>query len=186
MECLPLTSDRWHDFEALFGERGACGGCWCMWWRQTGKEYDQNKGQANRQAIFDLVHSGSVPGLIGYSENDKPVGWIAVEPRQNYSRLSRSRILKPVDSEEVWSVTCFFIDKEYRHQKLTIDLLDAAKSFVRDNGGKVLEGYPIDPRKEMAPAFIYTGIQSAFEQSGFAEVARRSETRPIMRYYVGN
>ena len=26
----PLTPDRWDDFETLFGERGACGGCWCM------------------------------------------------------------------------------------------------------------------------------------------------------------
>jgi hypothetical protein len=29
----PLTPERWHDLEQLFGTRGACGGCWCMWWR---------------------------------------------------------------------------------------------------------------------------------------------------------
>ena len=30
-EFHPLTKDRWIDFEALFGARGAYGGCWCMW-----------------------------------------------------------------------------------------------------------------------------------------------------------
>ena len=29
----PLTPDRWDDLEALFGPRGAYGGCWCMFWR---------------------------------------------------------------------------------------------------------------------------------------------------------
>lgn len=29
----PLTAEAWSDFEELFGRRGACGGCWCMWWR---------------------------------------------------------------------------------------------------------------------------------------------------------
>lgn len=26
----PATRERWSDLERLFGERGACGGCWCM------------------------------------------------------------------------------------------------------------------------------------------------------------
>ena len=25
----------WADFEALMGEKGGCGGCWCMLWRRT-------------------------------------------------------------------------------------------------------------------------------------------------------
>ncbi len=184
MKSLPLTSERWADFEELFGENGACGGCWCMWWRQTGKEYDLHKGDSNRQAMFDLVKSGVIPGLIGYSSENKPIAWIALEPREHYSRLSRSRVLKPVDEQSVWSITCFFIDKAYRHQNLTSELLHDAISYVRENGGKILEGYPIDPKKKMAPVFIYTGIQSTFQRNGFTEVARRSETRPIMRYYL--
>jgi hypothetical protein len=30
LEFHELTSERWGDLEALFGERGACGGCWCV------------------------------------------------------------------------------------------------------------------------------------------------------------
>ena len=29
----PLTPDLWPVFEDLFGENGAAGGCWCMYWR---------------------------------------------------------------------------------------------------------------------------------------------------------
>lgn len=28
LEFQPATAERWRDFEKLFGERGACGGCW--------------------------------------------------------------------------------------------------------------------------------------------------------------
>ncbi len=41
--CHPLTPERWVDFENLFGSRGACGGGWCMWWRQTPSEFERNK-----------------------------------------------------------------------------------------------------------------------------------------------
>lgn len=34
-EFHPLTPGRRDDLETLFGSRGACGGCWCMWWLRT-------------------------------------------------------------------------------------------------------------------------------------------------------
>jgi hypothetical protein len=36
----PLTPEIWDDFEALFGAHGAFGGCWCMYWRLTRREFD--------------------------------------------------------------------------------------------------------------------------------------------------
>jgi hypothetical protein len=36
----------------------------------------------------------------------------------------------------------------------------------------------------MPDAFAWTGISAAFQSAGFKEVARRSETRPIMRFYL--
>jgi hypothetical protein len=96
-EFHPVTPDRWTDLEALFGPRGACGGCWCMYWRQTRSEYEQMKGDANRQALKGMVESGEEPGLLAY-HGRKPVGWVCVAPRPAFSALERSRILKPVDA----------------------------------------------------------------------------------------
>src|SRR4030042_6098717 len=69
MEFRPVTPDRWADIEELFGPRGACGGCWCMYWRQTRSEYEKFKGETNRLALQALVKSADVPGLIAYAQS---------------------------------------------------------------------------------------------------------------------
>jgi GNAT superfamily N-acetyltransferase len=180
----PLTSDRWKDFERLFGERGACGGCWCMFWRLKRAEFDRRKGEGNRLAMKTIVKSGEVPGILAY-EGVKPVGWCSVAPRSTFPVLNRSRILKEIDEKPVWSVVCFFIDKAYRNKGLSVRLLQAAVEYVKQRRGTLLEGYPVEPRKGvMPPAFAWTGLASAFKKAGFSEVARRSATRPMMRFTV--
>ena len=152
-----------------------------MWFRQTNKEFEAGKGKANRRAMKALVDAGEEPGILAYVDGE-PAAWCALAPREGYGRLARSRILKPVDDEPVWSAVCFFVDRRYRGRQLTVGLLDAAAEHVRSRGGKLLEGYPVEPRKERAPSvFMYHGLASAFTQAGFDEIARRSETRPIMR-----
>ena len=179
-----LTPERWTDFERLFGARGACGGCWCMWWRLKRSEFERMKGAGNKKAMKAIVDSGEVPGLIAYLDNE-PVGWCSVGPRNRFSALERSRILKRVDDRPVWSVVCFFIARPFRRQGVSAALLRAAVEYVRENGGEVLEGYPVEPKKnEMPDAFAWPGLAAAFVKAGFVEVARRSETRPIMRYEV--
>ncbi len=181
----PLTSSRFADFERLFGPRGACGGCWCMFWKLRGKVFEESTGEQARQMQKSIVDSGAVPGLLAYQDGE-PVGWIAVEARAAYPRLAHSRVLKPVDDADVWSVTCFFVAKQARRQGLTVELLEAAVEYVKNQGGKIVEGYPVDAKKDMPAPFIYTGTAAAFQRAGFVEVARRSETRPIMRFFIGD
>jgi len=179
----PLTQKLWHDFELLFGRHGACGGCWCMHWKLRGKDFSENTGDSARQMQKSIVDSKTVPGLMAYSEG-YPVGWIAVEPRSAYPKLAHSRVLKPVDDQEVWSVTCFFVEKKHRRKGITVELLKAAIDYVKSKGGRIVEGYPVDSQTQQADSFIYTGAASAFAQAGFEEVARHSPTRPIFRYFI--
>jgi len=183
LEFHSLTPERWRDFETLFGERGACGGCWCMWWRIARSQYEKQKGAQNKQAMKKLVDGGHTPGIIAY-QNGQPIAWCSVAPRKSFSVLERSRILRPVDEQPVWSVVCFFVAKEHRRSGLSVKLLKAAIDFVREQGGRIVEGYPVEPEKKQADAFVWTGLASAFARAGFKEVARRSETRPIMRYEI--
>jgi GNAT superfamily N-acetyltransferase len=184
MTVHPVTPERWDDLEYLFGPRGAVGGCWCMWFRQKRSEFEQLKGEGNRRAMQAIVYSGEVPGLLAYAE-DVPIAWVSVAPRQAFPSLDRSPILKPVDDQPVWSVVCFFIARKYRRQKLSLVLLQAALEYARQQGVRILEGYPIEPKKDSAPdIYAFTGLASTFRQAGFVEVARRSESRPIMRYYI--
>lgn len=181
----PLTQKLWRDFEILFGERGACGGCWCMFWKLRGKAFDENKGDGNRQMQKSMVDAKVVPGLLAYSEG-YPVGWVAVEPRSQYPKLTHSRVLKPVDDQEVWSITCLFVEKKHRRMGIAVELIKAAVVHAGRSGGRIVEGYPIETRKNEPPPFIFTGTASAFRQAGFVEVTRNSPTRPIFRFIINH
>ncbi len=176
----PATPERWKDVTVLFGERGACSGCWCMYWRESSSEFKVNKGEKNRRALKKLVAEGRVPGLLAYADGT-PIGWISVAPRQEFVRLQAHRTLKPADEQPVWSVVCFFVAKPWRRQGVSVALLHAAAEYARKHGATIIEGYPTEPGQMLPDPFIYTGIVSAFRQARFVEVARPARTRAIMR-----
>ena len=184
LEFQPLTPERWPDLERLFGEHGAYGGCWCMWWRITRSQFSKQQGEGNRQALHEIVASGEVPGILAYVEGE-PVGWCSVAPRDSYPSLNRSRVLKKLDNTPVWSIVCFYVDKGHRSQGLTLDLIRAAIEYVRGQGGRVIEAYPTQPKGErLPPVSSYMGLPSLFEQAGFVECRRPSQSKVIMRYYI--
>lgn len=171
----------WQGFESVMGEKGGCGGCWCMLWRLPKKEMDAGMGDGNRAAMKALFDRGHIPGLVAWRA-DEAVGWIQVDERNAFPRLASSRVLKPLDQQPVWSISCFLVDKRFRKQGLSLKLLEAACDFARDRGATILEGYPVDSPKKSYPAvYAWTGFIGAFRDAGFEEAARRSETRPIMR-----
>jgi GNAT superfamily N-acetyltransferase len=184
LEFHPLTISRWKDFEKLFGKNGACGGCWCMWWRISRSEFEMQKGEGNRRAMKAIVQSGEVPGILAY-QGREPVGWCSVAPRERFHSLNRSRVLRGIDKTPVWSIVCFFIAKEYRNKGMTRQLIRAAIDYVRQNSGKVIEAYPSDPRgRRLAPVSSFMGLPSVYKQAGFVEFARPSESKVIMRYRI--
>lgn len=180
IDVLPLTPDRWDDVVKLFGPRGACAGCWCMFPRLTTTE-GKTSGEPNRRAFRALVRSGPPPGLLAYAHGE-PVGWVAVAPRAEYRRFERSRVLAPVDDQPVWSVPCFFIARTARGRGLTVALLRAAFDWAVEHGATIVEGYPVDTHgAKQSAAFLFHGSASTFAAAGFREVVRRSDRRPIMR-----
>jgi GNAT superfamily N-acetyltransferase len=186
LEIFPLDINRWEDFETLFGERGACGGCWCMSWRLKRSVFENQKGDRNKRAMRKLVEQKEKVGLLAYIDN-KPIGWCAVAPREVYLKLENSRILKRIDNESVWSITCFFIAKHYRRKGISLELLKGVIKHVEANKVKIIEGYPVVPYNEEIPAaFAWTGFPSVFEKAGFVVAERRSKSKPIMRYYTGS
>jgi GNAT superfamily N-acetyltransferase len=185
VQIYPLAPDRWEDLLALFGERGACAGCWCMWWRLPKREFETGRavegGMPNRAALRRLVDAGVPTGLLAYLDG-RPVGWCAVAPREQFARLGRSRTLRGPDEDGVWSVPCLFVARPYRRRGLSVALLRAASEYAAEHGARVTEGYPVEARTARMPdTFAWTGLVSAFAAAGYREVLRRSPTRPIMR-----
>jgi len=179
----PLTPDRWDDFVSLFGDNGAYGGCWCMWWRITRSQFEKNKNEGNKTAMKNLVDSGEVPGILAYI-GMKPVGWCSVAPRENYGSLNRSHFLKRIDDKPVWSMVCLFIDKKERGKGLSKALILGAIDYVRASGGTIVESYPYQAPDSSSPLVNFMGTPHIFKQVGFVECARPSPSKLIMRFYI--
>jgi GNAT superfamily N-acetyltransferase len=177
----PLQKNCWNDFEDLFGENGAYGGCWCMWWRCTRAEFEEQHGEGNKQAMKSLVDSGVIPGLLGYY-GKKAVGWISVAPRDHFGSLERSPVLRRIDESPTWSIVCLFIDKVYRGQGISLQLIRGAKEYVREQGGTLLEAYPtVLKDNKLPPVSSFMGIPSMYLRSGFVECAKPSKSKIYMR-----
>src|SRR5262245_9694746 len=90
IEIRELEPDLWPDLEALFGSNGACGGCWCMYWRlEKGESWSDVKGATNRRRLRALVREGRAHGVVAYADG-KPVGWASFERRRDLVRLDRA------------------------------------------------------------------------------------------------
>jgi GNAT superfamily N-acetyltransferase len=98
--------------------------------------------------------------------------------------LEHSRVLKPFDDQPVWSVTCFYVATAHRKKGISVELIKAAVEHVRQKGGRIVEGYPVETMKSMPAPFVFTGTASAFQEAGFEEVMRNSPTRPIFRFEI--
>lgn len=184
LTAAPLTRERWADLEALFGPRGACGGCWCMWWRLSRSVFTAQAGEGNRASLRGLVEQGAAPGLLAYV-GEQPVAWCALGPREAFPVLERSRTLRRVDDRPVWSIVCLFVAREYRRRGVSVALLRHSAAYCATKGAAVVEGYPVAPQAADLPAaFTWTGTLAAFEAAGFA-VARPAGSRVIVRLYLG-
>ncbi len=179
-----LTAATWKKYETLMGEKGGCGNCWCMFFRLPYKEFQANKPGGNKILAKKLVNKGKPVGLIA-SLGEEPVGWIALAPREDYMKLENSRSFKPIDDKPVWSITCFFVKKEYRHQGLSNQLIKGAVAFARKKKIKVLEAYPAIPYAENVPhPFLWVGVLSSFKKNGFEVVRQSSKSRAMVRREV--
>ncbi|WP_395711817.1 GNAT family N-acetyltransferase [Reyranella sp.] len=179
-----LTSDLWLDLEALFGSNGACGGCWCMFWRQArGEDWSEIKGAVNKRRFRALVEEDRAHGVLAYVDG-VPVGWAAFDRRRELGKLDRAPSLACDDADRVWSLPCFFVKAGHRRQGVASALIAAAVAAVRRRGGTVVEAYPVRPGKfgkSIPAAFAYTGTIPMFEAAGFQPVGERDRGKQRMR-----
>lgn len=185
----PLTPDRWPDLEAVFMAKGCsiARGCWCMYYRVSGKgtltRPSETQAVRSKAALKRLAANDPPPGLIGY-RGKTPVGWISLGPREDFAKLERSPVMKPVDDQPVWSIVCFVVPSEYRGQGVARELLAKAVDYAKRRGVKLLEAYPIDKEETPKAESTWFGSKSMFDEAGFEEVARRKPARPVVRLMV--
>jgi GNAT superfamily N-acetyltransferase len=181
----PVTKDNWNQFVELFGERGACANCWCMYYRLSKADFNSGKlNNGNKNSMQAIILNGKPAGLLGYLK-EKPVAWCAFAPREDFIKLEKSRVHKRIDDKMVWSIPCFFIHKEYRNSGISGLLLQRAIEYAKSKEIKIIEAYPTIPTQEKLPdSFAWVGFYKTFERTGFKIVDRKSKNRPMVRYYL--
>lgn len=186
----PLTPERLPDLDAVFQARGCsvARDCCCMYYRLTARQYGHGHGEQaaarHRRAIATLAEAGPPPGLLAYRDG-KPVGWVALGPRQDFARLARSPTMRALDDKPVWSIVCFVVPSAYRKLGVAHELLAAAVAYAREQGADLLEAYPVDRAVAPRPEAPWFGSLSMFVKAGFVEVARHKPARPVVRRPAG-
>jgi predicted GNAT family acetyltransferase len=180
-----LRPTDWPSVVKLFGDNGACGGCWCMWWRTAthGKAWSEAVGEPNRKKLRRLVESGKATGILAF-DGPLPVGWCSFGLRTEFPHTEVMKAYRREDAAGVWSINCFFIDKQYRSQGVASCLAEAAVKAIKKRKGKIIEAYPV-PRtqagEKLPCAFVWRGPEVIFQRLGFNEVQRFSAVRPLYR-----
>lgn len=180
----PASDQRFTDVEHALTGGGEGASCWCQWWMLRNKDFDATTAIEKRELLRTDLRSPIPSALLAYV-GDEAVGWVKVASRPAQPRLGATRDVRqspePIDDVTVWAITCFVVRKEHRGEGIAAALLDAAVSHARENGARVVEGYPIDTSVKKASAnALFHGTLSSFLAAGFTEVARPQPARPIV------
>jgi GNAT superfamily N-acetyltransferase len=179
------------DLQVVFGTRGPGFRCQCQRYKLRPLEYfagfpvEERAFRLRQQTDCGHDDAPSTSGLVAY-RGDEPVGWCAVEPRTAYPHLvANSRVpwvgrTEDKTDDSVWAVTCVFTRAGFRRRGVSYALVAAAVDHARQRGARALEGYPMTT-KQAIDEELHVGILSVFAAAGFAEVARPTLRRAVMR-----
>ena len=90
-------------------------------------------------------------------------------------RDDRGRHRRP---DTLWSITCFFVPRQYRGLGVASRLIKAAVAHAKAHGAQTVEAYPVDPA---SPSYRFMGFVPAFERERFRETGRLGTRRHVYR-----
>jgi GNAT superfamily N-acetyltransferase len=156
-----------------------------MYYRLPKADFTDGKtDDGNKEAMEALVWDNQPTGILGFYEG-QAIAWCAFAPREDFIKLEKSRVHKRIDDEPVWSITCFFIDKQFRRMGVSVALLKGVIDIATKLKIRIIEAYPTIPTQEQLPdTFAWIGLYKSFERAGFKIVDNTSKSRPMVRYYT--
>jgi hypothetical protein len=182
----PLTPDRVDDFATVANPNRRPSHCWCLSHRLSAREITELGGGSREAAFRALCARENPPGVIGYDDGE-PVRWCSIGPRSENTRLSQSRLIRPLDDVPVWSIICVVIRGGHRRRGYTTPLINGAVEYAATRGAPAVESYPVDPgsgRIDLTMAFVGTRAMFAnagFEVAGSTDAVASKLPRLVMR-----
>lgn len=182
-----LSADTYEDFAALAVKQGSC---WCMYYQRArpvrGVPVEEWK-RVNRREKEKFVREGKAHAILVY-KGDTPVGWCQYGPREELPRIDAGRFYRkvmPKGDGRLWRITCFFVDRNHRRKGVAKAGLAAALASIKEQGGGLVEAYPVTSKKMAAVAeWLWFGTLGMFEREGFKTVAKLGTSRVLMQKRV--
>ncbi len=173
------------DLDRLFGSDDDADRCWCMWFLMSVRDFHAAGREGNRRSLLNLIDDSPTPiGLVAY-DDDLPVGWCAVGPKQRYSRAVKTPTLRgwsSPDDETTWFLPCLFITPDLRRKGIATALVTAGIEAARQQGATAIESFPLSgDRRRSGGSDLMTGVEPLFADHGFEAVHRPSRNRVVMR-----
>ncbi len=139
------------------------------------------KAENNRTDHRNLVLSNSARGILIYHK-EEPIGWCKYGTREELPRVENGRVYKTLervpDTETLWRITCFFVDRDYRRRGVAKIALKEALGRIESEGGGIVEAYPVtNPRAYT----IWFGTVTMFEEHGFEPITSLGRSTVLMR-----
>lgn len=166
-ETHPVTPDRFDDFADVVNPNRRENHCWCLSHRCTAGEITA-LGETREQAMRALTER-EPQGVVTYRDGE-PVGWCSIGPRAHITRLTRSKLIRPLDGLDVWSIICVVVRGGRRRQGVTAAMLEGAVAYAAAQGAPAVEAYPVDPPGRMDLTMAFVGTRTMFERAGFSVV----------------
>jgi GNAT superfamily N-acetyltransferase len=159
-----LSPETWSDFAQLVKKHnGVWGGCWCMAFHPEGTKTGKARELKERR-----VREGHAHAALVY-DGSTCVGWCQFGSVEELPRIKLKRAYQEGgEALPDWRITCFFVDRDHRHQGVASTALGGALMEIARLGGGKVESYPQAVEgKSVSGSFLYNGTVSMFEQHGF-------------------
>lgn len=137
----------------------------------------------NRREKKALVEQGRSHGILVYAQGE-PVGWCQYGLREELPRIENNPKYSSLDTgrnKTLWRITCFVVQRKYRRRGVAGAALRAALTAIRDEGGGLVEAYPI---KRWGAYAEFRGTLSMFQKEGFKIVASLGESNVMVQRIV--
>lgn len=183
-----LNKETWKDFERFFMKyNGVQDCCWCVYYHRTGgtpgKDHDE-KCANNHDLKKEMVKSGEARSVLLYSGKDVILScqYGKAEELPRIDNLWRYKMMKDVQYKgTLWRITCFFVDRAYRHRNLTALALREVLARISRLGGGTVEAYPIRNKRGFENWF---GPLKTFEDEGFTIVRDFGRSNVLARKFI--
>jgi GNAT superfamily N-acetyltransferase len=163
----------------------------------------------NKRDKESLVNEGRAHGILIY-DGESPIGWCAyglktefprIDNGRNYRKLlllrskpthskpfAELKVKTPDNPENLWRITCFFVDRDYRKKGVARAALKAVLTSIKQKGGGIVEAYPVTSKSAKAWSkwsnWFWFGTSSMFETEKFKVVGPMGPHHLLMRRTV--